>query len=70
MAKQKKPDDVIRSRGVGLKLSEWSEIDQIAVELETTPHAIAAYGVRYFLKAWREGKVKPQTKKTQTLPDL
>jgi LDH2 family malate/lactate/ureidoglycolate dehydrogenase len=68
----KRDSDIIKSRGVGLKQSEWAEIDQIAAELDTTPHSIAAYGVRYFLKAWREGKVKPQThvKKTQTLPDL
>jgi hypothetical protein len=67
---KKTQDDIIRSRGIGLKLSEWEEIDKIAAELGITPHAVASYGVRYFLKAWHEGKIKPQVKKTQSLPDL
>jgi len=66
----KKNQDIIRSRGVGLKVSEWDEIEKIAGGLGMTPHAVAAYGVRYFLKAWHEGKIKPLTKKTQTFPDL
>jgi hypothetical protein len=68
----KRDSDIIRSRGIGLKLSEWEDVDKIAAELGITPHAIAAYGVRYFLKAWHEGKIKTETqvKKTKTLPDL
>jgi hypothetical protein len=69
-AMPKKHDDIIRSRGIGLKLSEWEEVDRIAAELEMTPHAVTAYGIRYFLKAWHEGKIKPGMKKTPTLPDL
>ncbi len=69
MAKQK-PTDIIQSRGIGLKQSEWGEVDKIAAELGITPHAVASYGVRYFLKAWDDGKIKPQVKKTQSLPDL
>ena len=64
------PDDKIQARGVGLKISEWAEIDRLAEELSITPHAVAAYGVRYFLKASRDGKIKTETKKTQTLPEL
>ena len=66
----KSHNDIIKTRGLGLKLSEWEDLEKIAAELEITPHAVAAYGVRYFLKAWREGKIKPQVKKTQSLPDL
>jgi hypothetical protein len=66
----KRTDDKIQTRGIGLKLSEWGEVDGIAEELELTPHAVIAYAVRYFLKAWHEGKIKPQTKKTHTFPDL
>lgn len=67
---KKNQDDVIRSRGIGLKLSEWEEIDKIAEALEITPHAVAAYGIRYFMKDYKAGKIKTQTKKTETLPDL
>ena len=67
---RKKLDDIIKARGVGLKVSEWEEVEKIADDLGTTPYAVAAYGIRYFLKAWHEGRIKPETKKTQTLPDL
>ncbi len=67
---RKKVDDSIKARGVGLKLSEWEEIEKIADDLGATPYAVAAYGIRYFLKAWHEGKIKTETRKTQTLPDL
>ena len=66
----KKADDRIQSRGIGLKLSEWEEIDKIAAELELTPHAVTAYGIRYFLRDWHAGKIKPQVKKTHSLPEL
>ena len=66
----KQPDDKIQARGVGLKQSEWAVLEKIAGDLEITPHAVAAYGVRYFLKAYKEGKIKTETKKTQTLPEL
>ena len=68
MAKQ--TQDKIQARGVGLKQSEWAELEQIARQMDTTPHAIAAYGIRYFLKDYRAGKIKPQSKKINTLPDL
>ena len=67
----KKPqDDKIQARGVGLRQSEWAEIERIAAEVGTTPHAIAAYGLRYFMKDYRAGKIKTQAKKIQALPDL
>lgn len=62
--------DIIKARGVGLKESEWAELEKIAAELSMTLHAVSAYGVRYFLKAYQAGKIKPETKRTQTLPDL
>ena len=62
--------DRVQAHGVGLKRSEWAELESIAGELGITLHAVTAYGVRYFLKAWHAGKIKPETKKTQSLPDL
>ena len=66
----RKSQDKISARGVGLKASEWVELEKIAAEVGTTPHAIAAFGIRYFMKDYRAGKIKTQTKKIQTLPDL
>jgi hypothetical protein len=62
--------DIIDARGVGLKKSEWAELDAIAKEMEKKPHYIRANAVRYFLKQYRAGKIKPETKRTQTLPEL
>lgn len=71
MTKKNLPtDDLVKSRGLGLRISEWEEIDQIADELSWKPHAVVAYGVRYFLKAWQEGKIKTTTRTTKELPEL
>jgi hypothetical protein len=67
---QEKKDDIIKARGVGLKISEWEELEGIRRELGITLHAVTAYAVRYFLKAYREGKIKPEKRTTQNLPEL
>jgi hypothetical protein len=69
MARQKSQDR-ISARGVGLKASEWAELEKIADDAGIKPHAVAAYAIRYFLKDYRAGKIKPQAKKIQSLPDL
>ncbi len=66
----RKTDDIVKTRGVSLKQSEWDEIEKIAHEMGITPHAVAQYAARYFLKAWHSGKIKTETKKTITFPDL
>lgn len=69
MARQKSQDK-ISARGVGLKASEWAELEKIAEEIGITPHAAAAYGIKRFMKDYKAGKIKTQTKKIQSLPDL
>ena len=66
----KQSQDKIQARGVGLKQSEWAELENAAKELGVTPHAVLQYGIRYFMRDYRAGKIKPQSKKIQTLPDL
>lgn len=56
------------TQGVGLKASEWAEIEDIADELGQTRHAIAAYALRYFLKQYQAGAIQPEQK--PTLPEL
>ena len=63
----KKTDDKIIARGVGLKESEWAELQKVADEQSTNLHAVTAYGVRYFLKEYKAGKVKIKQKNTVTL---
>ena len=46
----KKEKDLVKSRGIGLKISEWQEIDQIADELGWKSGEVLLYAVRYFLK--------------------
>ena len=69
-ADQAQQDDIIKARGVGLKVSEWDELQTIAGELDLTLHAVSAYAVRYFLKHYKAGKIKPEAKKTLELPEL
>ena len=69
-ASEKKPKDIIEARGVGLKQSEWAQLEKISKELGVSLHSVTAYGVRYFLKAYQAGKITPETRKTQKLPDL
>lgn len=69
-ANQGAPQDIIKSRGVGLKESEWRDLETIAGELDITLHAVSAYLLRYGLKEYRAGKIKPAAKKTLELPEL
>ncbi len=66
----KNADDIIKTRGLGLKLSEWEEVDRIAADMEIKPHGVLTFAVRYFLKHWREGKIKTKTETKKKFPDL
>lgn len=66
----KQAGDMVKIRGVGLKMSEWEEIEKIGDSLGIKPHAVLQYAVRYFLKAWHEGKIKIKTETRKAFPDL
>ena len=57
-AKQPQEPDVIKSRGVGLSVSEWAELDAIAAEKNISPHALRAAAVRYFADQYKAGAVE------------
>lgn len=61
--------DTIDAKGVGLKLSEWQEIEDRAKALGMTRHGLAAILLRYGLDHLRTGKIKTktETQKTTTL---
>jgi len=52
------------TKGVGLKESEWAELQDIAAELGITQHAISAYALRHFLKQYRTGNIPLENKPT------
>lgn len=60
-------DDLIEAKGVGLKSSEWAEIEQRAQSLGMTRHGLAAILLRYGLDHLRQGKIKTKTEKQITL---
>ena len=66
----KKEKDLVKSRGIGLKISEWQEIDQIADELGWKSGEVLLYAVRYFLKKWHDGEIETTTRTTKELPEL
>ncbi len=64
---QPQQDDIIEAKGVGLKSSEWAEIEQRAQSLGMTRHKLAAILLRYGLDHLRQGKIKTKTEKQTTL---
>ena len=60
--------DEVKSHGVGLRESEWQQIEAIADEMGITKHAVAAYALRYFLKSYTAGEIQTSTKRS--LPDM
>ena len=62
------PKNPIKVHGVGIRESEWQQLEAIAGEMGITKHALAAYAVKDFLKRWEAGEI--QTKKRSYLPGL
>ena len=62
--------DIIKACGVGLKESEWAELQKVADAFGTNLHAVTAYLLRYGLKEYKTGKIKPEKKQPVTFPDL
>lgn len=60
--------DEVKSYGVGLRESEWQQIEFIAADMGVTKHKVAAYALRDFLKRWDAGEIETQAK--PSLPDL
>ncbi len=58
----------VKAYGVGLRVSEWQQIETIAGEMGMTKHALAAYALKDFLKRWDAGEIQTETK--PSLPEL
>ena len=53
--------DPVKARGIGLRLSEWADLDKIAAELGIKPHALAAHALRDWLKRYAAGEIPTET---------
>jgi len=58
------PLDPVRARGVGLRLSEWKRITEIAGELGMNTHELSVWALRYFIRQYAAGEIETETKKT------
>jgi hypothetical protein len=67
---QDEKSDLVSSRGVSLKDSEWRELDAIADDLGWKPGAVLQYAARHFMKSYRSGEIKTKTKVIQELPEV
>ena len=61
------PADPITARGVGIKASEWAEVERLAGDYGLTAHALAVRLLRYGLDALKAGKIKSKRSKTLDL---
>jgi hypothetical protein len=61
--------DKVSARGIGMKASEWAELEKIAAEIGITAHAAASWAIKHFMNEYKAGKIKTQAKKVQALPD-
>jgi len=62
------PEDRVKAYGVGLKISEWERIEEIAAELGKKRHAVALYALRDFIRRYDAGEIGTVTQKS--LPGL
>jgi hypothetical protein len=65
---QEQPADPVKSFGIGLRVSEWEHLEQIAEQLGETRHAVCLWALRDFMRRFEAGEIPVQTKKT--LPGL
>lgn len=61
------PADPIAARGVGLKVSEWAELERLASANGMTVHALAVKLLHYGLEALKSGRIKSKSQKTLDL---
>lgn len=64
-----KADATRRRRPVGvyLRVATRAEVEKIAQEEDLPLHAILAYGIAYFVRQYKAGKVKIETTQKTTL---
>lgn len=50
--------DPVNPKGVGLKESEWAEVEEIADDLGVTYHALRVFFMRWAIKQYKAGNVE------------
>lgn len=59
--------DKIRPVGVGLKASEWEQVQRIAEKAEISPHALTRYAILKFIQMYENGEITIETE-TKRVP--
>ena len=59
--------DPIKPIGIGLKVSEWDHLEQIAGELGMTRHALAMWAIRDFMRRYDAGEIETKTETKKAL---
>ncbi|MFM8321275.1 MAG: hypothetical protein ACKOC5_10200 [Chloroflexota bacterium] len=57
-------DDPVKAVGVGLRLSEWARMEEIAGSLGINKHKLAAWALRDFLARFAAGEIPVENKPT------
>ncbi|MCP4701122.1 MAG: hypothetical protein GY862_30350 [Gammaproteobacteria bacterium] len=65
---KKTKKDLVESRGVGLRQSEWAVIDDLAKETGQTYHGVMQHIAREYLKQLQSGAIILETTETKKLP--
>ena len=61
-------DSPVTTSGLGLRVNEWQELEDMGAVFGLSRHGMTAYAVRYFLKLYRAGEIPTPSK--PTLPGL
>jgi hypothetical protein len=62
MGRPGNPDDPIKPRGIGLRVSEWAELEAIAETMHAKTNHLAAWAIRDFVKRYKSGDLPTETK--------
>ncbi len=62
--------DPVMPVGIGLRVSEWARMGEIAQDLDTTRHALAMWALRDFIRRYDAGEIETRTETKQTLAGL
>jgi hypothetical protein len=52
----------VQTQGLGLRANEWAELEEIGAAFGLSRHGMTVEAVRYFLRRYRAGEVKTESK--------
>ncbi|MBT7121903.1 MAG: hypothetical protein HN948_02715 [Clostridia bacterium] len=52
----------VTTSGLGLRVNEWQELEDMGAAFGLSRHGMTAYAVRYFLAKYRAGEIELESK--------